>query len=173
MKRKAALSLLAAVLLLALAGCGGITREQYDALCAQRDALEAELHELKEGRHAEKGDTLLVSVGGTFAATVRDLIPDYVLDSTTPHVAVVTLFQSGPFTLQVGDLAEQLTVGETYVFEIETKDGVEITAEEYRNGPPFADEAMMEYGLRIAGFRPAGAEEFGLDSSRLVFERRD
>ena len=37
MKRGLIISLLA--LLLALAGCGGVSREEYDRVCAERDAL--------------------------------------------------------------------------------------------------------------------------------------
>ena len=120
-----------------------------------------------------EAEALPVTVSGTFAARVRDLIPDYVLDSETPRVAVVTLFQSGPFTLQVGDLAQELEIGGTYVFEIEPREDLEITAEEYEGGAPFADEAISRYELRIAGFRAAREDEFGLDSSCIVFEKRD
>ena len=165
MKRRLIISLLA--LLLALAGCGGVSREEYDRVCAERDALQARLEE------ADGAEALPVTVSGTFAARVRDLIPDYVLDSETPRVAVVTLFQSGPFTLQVGDLAQELEIGGTYVFEIEPREDLEITAEEYEGGAPFADEAISRYGLRIAGFRAAREDEFGLDSSCIVFEKRD
>ena len=165
MKRRLIISLLA--LLLALAGCGGVSREEYDRVCAERDALQARLEE------ADGAEALSVTVSGTFAARVRDLIPDYVLDSETPRVAVVTLFQSGPFTLQVGDLAQELEIGGTYVFEIEPREDLEITAEEYEGGAPFADEAISRYGLRIAGFRAAREDEFGLDSSCIVFEKRD
>ena len=167
MKRGLILSLLA--LLLALAGCGGVSREEYDRVCAERDALQARLEEARP----DGADALPVTVRGTFAARVRDLIPDYVLDSDTPRVAVVTLFQSGPFTLQVGDLAQELEIGGTYVFEIEPREDLEITAEEYEGGAPFADEAISRYGLRIAGFRAAREDEFGLDSSCIVFEKRD
>ena len=167
MKRRLIISLLA--LLLALAGCGGVSREEYDRVCAERDALQARLEEARP----DGADALPVTVRGTFAARVRDLIPDYVLDSDTPRVAVVTLFQSGPFTLQVGDLAQELEIGGTYVFEIEPREDLEITAEEYEGGAPFADEAISRYGLRIAGFRAAREDEFGLDSSRIVFEKRD
>lgn len=167
MKRRLIISLLA--LLLALAGCGGVSREAYDRVCAERDALQARLEEARP----DGVDALPVTVSGTFAARVRDLIPDYVLDGETPRVAVVTLFQSGPFTLQVGDLAQELEIGGTYVFEIEPREDLEITAEEYEGGAPFADEAISRYGLRIAGFRAAREDEFGLDSSRIVFEKRD
>ena len=43
------------------------------------------------------------TIGGSFTATVRDVIPDYCLDDTTPLVAVVTEFQSQPFTVYVGE----------------------------------------------------------------------
>ena len=163
MKRTA---LLLAALALLLAGCG-VSRERYDQVCAERDALRAELQEMR------KPDSVVVNIGGSFTAMVRALIPDYVIDSETPQVAVVTLFQSGPFAIHVGDLAQELEIDGTYVFEIASKEGVEVTAEEYAAGPPFADEAIARYGLRISGFRAAREDEFGLDSSRLVFQRWD
>lgn len=169
LKRWAALSLLAGALLLALCGCGGVSKEEYDALCAERDHLRDRLEEASA--QLEKADTLPVTVSGTFAATVRSLIPDYVIDSETPRAAVVTLFQSGPFVIQTGDLSAELETGRTYVFEVAPREGVEMTAAEYENGPPFADRAIARYGLTIAGFRPAGEDEFGLDSDRLVFEK--
>ena len=43
------------------------------------------------------------TIGGSFTATVRDVLPDYCLDDTTPLVAVVTAFQSPPFTVYVGE----------------------------------------------------------------------
>ena len=112
MKRGLIISLLA--LLLALAGCGGVSREEYDRVCAERDALQARL-----------------------------------------------------------EVAPELEIGGTYVFELEPREDLEITAEEYEGGAPFADEAISRYGLRIAGFRAAREDEFGLDSSCIVFEKRD
>ena len=160
------------VLFFVLTGCGsGISEEQYNAVCAERDALRDELQELKDSLASDGEETVLVSISGGFTAQVRALIPGYILDGTTPQVAVVTLFQDGPFTLYVGELAEQLEVGETYVFEVEPKKNVEITAEEYENGVPYPDEAIDRYGLRISGFRAAEEGERGLEVSRLAFKK--
>ena len=61
-----------------------------------------------------------VTVSGSFIVSVREVIPDYCLDNITPNVAIVTEFQSYPFTLHVGEkIARQLNAGETYVFTIE------------------------------------------------------
>ncbi len=157
-------------LIFMLTGCGsGISEEQYHQVCAERDALLAEIQELQKNIPDE--DTIPVLISGTFTATVRDLIPDYVVDDTTLHVAVVTPFQDAPFALYVGDLAEQLETGEIYVFEVEPKE-VEITLQEYKRGIPFFSEAVERYHLTVSGFRVAGEEDYGLETTRLVFEKR-
>lgn len=159
-------------LILSLSGCSdSVSKEQYDEVCAERDALLSELQTVRDSIQTETSDKMLVRISGDFTATVRHLIPDYVLDGTTPQMAVVTLFQDCPFTLHVGDLAEQLEEGETYVFEIAPKEGVEITAEQYEHGVPFADVAISQYGLRVSGFRVAEESDYGLDADHLVFEK--
>ena len=71
-------------------------------------------------------EPVTVRIGGSFTATVWDLIPDYCLDDTTLQVAVVTCFQSGPFTLFLGEeQVKQLKVGAQYVFEIAEKNRCE------------------------------------------------
>lgn len=170
MRGNAVLLLPAVLLALCLAGCGGVPEDRYDEVCAERNALRAELEEMK-GRAADgNGDTVTVTISGSFTATVRYLVPDYVYDDKTPHVALVTLFQSTPFALYVGGLAEQLEPGGTYVFEIKPAEGVEITAEEYERGVPSPEEAIPRYGLRVSGFREAEESDYGLEASHLVFE---
>ena len=59
------------------------------------------------------------TVSGSFTVEVRDVIPDYCLDDITPSVAIVTEFQSYPFTLYVGEeIGSQLEIGKVYVFTI-------------------------------------------------------
>lgn len=59
------------------------------------------------------------TVSGSFTVGVRDVIPDYCSDNVTPNVAVVTEFQSYPFTIFVGEeIGSQLEAGEIYVFTI-------------------------------------------------------
>ena len=109
-------------------------------------------------------------ISGTFTATVRDLIPGYVFNNTTLQVAVVTPFQAAPFALYVGGLAEQLEIGEIYVFEVEPRE-VEITPQEYERGIPSFTEAVERYYLTVSGFRVA-EEDYGLETTHLVFEKR-
>ena len=81
-------------------------------------------------------------MGGTFAATVRELMPDYCLDTTTPRVAVVTRFQLSPFILPVGELAPELTVGETYLFTVTSPGDVEVDPARYQAGSLPVEEAV-------------------------------
>ena len=98
MKQIGSLLLLLALL---LSGCGGVSKEDFIAVCAERDALREELREFEEQREQELAalqadlqylqeqqekspDTVTVKVTGEFTATVRALIPDYETDDETP-----------------------------------------------------------------------------------------
>ena len=113
-----------------------------------------------------------VTISGSFTAMVRDVIPDYCLDDTTPQVAVVTLFQDAPFALYVGEeLGAELEVGTAYVFEIEEKTVQGISPETLAAlyaGDPAA--AVPLFHLRVSGVRPAGEGEYGLEDSQLTFK---
>ena len=166
--------IISALLLLALllSGCGGVSKEEYDAVVQERDALlaEAELQELQAQEASP--NTVTVKVTGEFMATVRALIPDYVTDDETPRMAVVTLFQSTPFTL-VGVDADRLEVGETYVFEVEMDRCQDITREEYESGSLLTPEIILPMYhpyIRISGFRLAEEKDCGLDSVHLEYE---
>lgn len=159
--------LCALVLSLSLAACGGVPQSDYDAVCAQRDELKAQLDRLQEERQPVR-----TVVGGTFSATVRAVIPDYGLDFTTPRAAVLTLFQSPPFILPVGELASELTVGETYVFTIEAPDQVEVDPDRYQAGPPPVEESVACYHMRAVAVRPAGEGERGMVPDSLTFDYR-
>ena len=155
---------IALLLLLLLPGCGGVSKEDYAAVVQERDALREELE------RGKAPDTVLVTMKGDFTATVRAMIPDYVLDDKSPRMAVVTLFQSSPFVLYVGDLGEQLEVGETYVFEIKPEEHLEIPMEEYVSGYPDPEIDIIRYNIQVSGFREAREEEYGLESNHLVYE---
>lgn len=186
MKQIGSLLLLLALL---LSGCGGVSKEEYDAVVRERDALREELREFEEQREQELAalqadlqylqkqqekspDTVTVKVTGEFTATVRALIPDYVTDDETPRMAVVTLFQSTPFTL-FGVDADRLEVGETYVFEVEMDRCQDITREEYESGSLLTPEIILPMYhpyIRISGFRLAEEKDCGLDSVHLEYE---
>ena len=168
MKRIASVWLLLALL---LTGCGGVSKEDYEAVVRERDALleEAELRELQAQEASP--DTVLVKLKGDFTATVRALIPDYVTDYETPRMAVVSLFQSTPFTIYTGEFTKQLEAGETYVFEVEMRSFEEISREEYESGSLLDPEVALDmYHLHISGFRPAEEKDCGLDSVHLEYE---
>ncbi len=170
MKRITSVLLLLALL---LTGCGGVSKEDYDAVVQERDALlaEAELQELQAQEAAPSTVSVKVKLKGDFTATVWALIPDYVTDYETPRMAVVSLFQSTPFTIYTGEFTEQLEVGETYVFEVEMRSFEEISREEYESGSLLDPEvALSVYHLRVSGFRPAEEKDCGLDSVHLEYE---
>ena len=166
--------IISALLLLALllSGCGGVSKEEYDAVVQERDALlaEAELQELQAQEASP--NTVTVKVKGEFTATVRELIPDYETDGETPRMAVVTLFQSTPFTIYTGELTKHLEAGETYVFEVEMSRYDIITRQEYESGTLLNPEVAfsMYPSLYISNFRPAEESDWGLDSVHLAYE---
>ena len=89
------------------------------------------------------------TISGSFTATVRDVIPDYCLDDTTPLVAVVTEFQSRPFTVYVG---EELGKKLLEVQKLSTA------------------SLLREFNLQITDCRPAEDGELGLESLHLTIE---
>ncbi len=107
-------------------------------------------------------------IRGSFTAMVRDVIPDYVSDDTTPRVAVVTLFQEEPFTVWVGEEnGRKLGAGQIYTFEVaETKvEGGKASETEQASPEPVT--AISRYQLKIDNIRPAEEEEWGLECNRL------
>lgn len=106
-------------------------------------------------------------ISGEFTVCVRDVIPDYCLDDVTPCVALVTEFQSYPFTIYVGEeIGSQLEIGNQYVFSIEPVE-VNYSVEELekRNLSSLVWE-IDEF--KITGFRLAKEEELGLGSLQLT-----
>lgn len=109
------------------------------------------------------------TISGSFTATVRAITPNYVLDDTTPSTAVVTCYQQTPFTVSLGEaLASQVQVGETYVFEIESK-RVNLMNDPTDTAQTISPEkAIPLYNLQISTVRPAKEDELGLNSSELI-----
>lgn len=115
MKRILYTVLMAVFLFTACSACGRNASQQYD---------EGYQKGYEDGCNlVDKGSDSSVVIRGSFTAMVRDVIPDYVSDDTTPQVAVVTLFQEEPFTVYVGEEnGRMLEAGQIYTFEVaETK----------------------------------------------------
>lgn len=141
--------------------------EKIDVLTGKVNELENKLDRDTPPPSEDTGLTE-VNISGYFTATVRDVIPDYTFDDSTPMVAVVTCFQSTPFTVWLGEeLASQVKVGETYNFEIIEK---EITMDQESVGKalPSPETAIPLYNLRIASVSIAGEEDYGLDTYHFV-----
>ena len=108
-------------------------------------------------------------VRGSFTVSVRDVIPDYCLDDTTPTVAVVTQYQDNPFTMYVGEeIGRQLEIGKTYVFTIEPRE-VDYS-QEVLMSLSLASLVWEIPGFKIVEYRLAEENETGLASLNLSIE---
>ena len=109
------------------------------------------------------------TVSGSFTVCVRDVIPDYVFDDTTPAVAVVTEFQDYPFTIFVGgEIGKELVTGENYVFTIAPV--VVDAAKEDLEKKDISSLLQELPQYKITDFRLATADELGLESRNFTFE---
>lgn len=108
-------------------------------------------------------------VRGSFTVSVRDVIPDYCLDDTTPTVAVVTQFQDNPFTMYVGEeIGRELEIGKTYVFTMEPRE-VDYSQEVLKS-LSLASLVWEIPRFKIVDFRVAEEHETGLASLNLSIE---
>ena len=113
--------------------------------------------------------SLETTVSGSFTVYVRDVIPDYCVDDVTPSLAVVTEFQSYPFTIFVGEeIGSQLKIGMNYVFTI--KPIVVNIAKEDLKSMNLSSLVWELPGFEITEFRLATENEIGLDSLHLMIE---
>lgn len=137
--------------------------EKIDALAGKVNELKNE-YELNVALPSEDNNPTKVNVSGYFTATVRAVMPDYAFDNVTPMVAVVTCFQSTPFTVWLGEeLASQVQIGETYHFEIVEKT-IDITEENVGRALPSPELSVLLYGLQVASVAVADEADYGLGS---------
>lgn len=124
------------------------------------------------GKTESGNDTVKVRISGSFSGYVNEVIPSYIGDDDTLCAAIISFYQSAPYALYLGDLAQQIEVGQTYVFEVEPKE-VEMCRTNYEDGR-FKDPnvAIELYVLDIASFRlPENEdEELGVIADNLTFE---
>ena len=134
---------------------------------AQNNAEVAMANEQEEPEMAVNVEKTTVS--GSFTVCVRDVIPDYCMDDVTKNVAVVTEFQSNPFTVYVGEeIANQLEIGQNYVFTINP-----IKVDEAKEDLEEMSLASLVWelpGFEVAEFRLANENELGLESLTLTIE---
>lgn len=171
MKKQFAL-VLVVLLVVSLTACN-VTTKDYDAVVAERDDLLAENESLKanlaalQNTSGEPSEPKTGIIHGYFIATVRDLIPGYTLDETTPCFAVATMFQDSPFTIYLGpNLINQVEIGKQYKFVIQD---TEVDLQKYPavNEMLYPPEALSALNISIASVAPAADEEGGLESTKL------
>ena len=152
------------VLLIGVAIVAGACNSQE---VAQNNAEVAMANEQEEPEMAVNVEKTTVS--GSFTVCVRDVIPDYCMDDVTKNVAVVTEFQSNPFTVYVGEeIANQLEIGQNYVFTINP-----IEVDEAKEDLEEMSLSSLVWELpefEITDFRLANENELGLESLTLTIE---
>lgn len=159
------------ILVITLTGCNlkAVSQADYGRLQQQCDSLLLENSQLRG-----QIDEVDAKVAGAFVATVRQLIPDYCSDTWTLNTAVVTLFQSGPFVIRVGeDIASTLQVNRTYYFEVKEAPIGKIS-QALLSKRTLGPEVMVEmYHLTIASARLAKDDEIGLSEKpiEVIFQK--
>lgn len=129
-----------------------------------------EINQVEIAQETEKEEKEIKSkISGSFSVNVLNVILDYSFDATTPNIALVSEFQSYPFTMFVGEeIAEQLKVGEVYVFTIKP---IEVNeTKEYLESLCLSSLVWELYDFEITDVRLANENEIGLESLRLTIE---
>lgn len=166
MKRNILLMLV--IMSLSLCACGNQNDTEYEQSPTALSNEQLDTQVQSEVYPQEKSCT----ISGSFTVSVREVIPDYCLDDSTPNVAVVTEFQSYPFTMFVGEeigkkLIEKQIECNIYVFTIEPIE-VNWSKEDVQNMN--LSSIMWEFPIRITDCRLANENEYGLDSLCLTIE---
>lgn len=164
MKRTVCIVIMGMFFLAACSACGRNASEQYDI--GYQKGYEDGCNSVKQEPFGN------AVIHGSFTAMVWEVIPDYVLDDTTPQVAVVTLFQETPFTVHVGEeWGKALEPGQIYTFEVAKTnvEGIKISDMEQHYPEPAI--AVSQYQLKFDNIRPATEEEWGEECNRLSMER--
>ena len=110
-----------------------------------------------------------MQIEGSFVAKVRGVLPDYVLDDTTPCYAVVTMFQDGPFLIRMGALADDLEVGQYYAFQIAPKKLGNVRANDLDKTLLSPSRAIEAYQLRIERYHKVREEEYSQNDLQLKY----
>lgn len=158
MKRLALLSLLLLFVVL-LPACG-----KQDSATPPAQSQPAESTQI-ESEVQPKEESCTIS--GSFTVSVHDVLP---WDSFTPSVAVVSEFQSYPFTVFVGDeIGKELAdrQDDVFVFTIEPIE-VNRSKEDVQNMR--LSSIVWEFRIKITDCRPAEENELGLASLCLTIE---
>jgi hypothetical protein len=168
---------LSALTLLSVVGCGAnntdntaiieeittqnsFLREGIRQLSDEILELQTQLSALQEAAENSADEMMEAMVTGSFVATVRHIMPDFVFDER-PRIAVLTEFQSGPVLFRLDpEIISQLEIGKTYVFEVEDTPVGKISMGEYGRWGTYALERQSH--LNIRSIRLAEEHEKGV-----------
>ena len=149
--------------------------DENQKLADENQRLTEELNIVKaEAEYATEKNSEMVyaKLTGGFVATVRHIIPNYVLD-LMPRVAIVTMFQDSPFMLGSANLDEEtvakLEIGQTYYFEIEDTPTGEIPIEELYTDYLFGQDRYPPF--IITSIRPAEEDETGINGPSVTYQK--
>ena len=141
--------------------------------CGKEDTVKPEANQQtdtqiqSEVQPQEKG----CKISGSFTVTVHEVIPDYGVDSDIPGVAVVTEFQSHPFTIRVGEEIGRKLIDEqadnVFVFTIEP---IEVDCSKEDVQKMELSSIVWEFPVKIKDYRVAEENELGLESLHLTIE---
>ena len=169
--------LLSLCLCLVLVGCSSntISQEEYDALVKKNEGLTEEVIKLnKEIKDLNNQDNSVdVKISGGFVATVRDKIPDYVLDDFTLNTVILQWFQGDMFVMKIDEkMISNLEIGKTYYFEIEEvildKESYGLTVSETQK---LLNGNISSYNfIKIKSYRNPIDNEGGLESYFVIIE---
>lgn len=117
----------------------------------------------QQGAEVQSFSETEVKVSGSFTASVRALIPDYVADSATPRAAVVTLFQDGPFVLKLNEeICSQLEEGESYTF-IVPEQSIFLSSEKLNDSGIVSWDELLLRHIYVTDFRTPTDDEYGMN----------
>lgn len=158
------LPLLSLLLMTAMSGCS-----LYEAASYQSGYDHGFNAGLQDGVKRQRDDSVFVTVSGSFTATVRELIPDYVTDSQTPRAAVVTFFQDGPFVLKLDEaICKELETGETYTFTVDAQEAV-LLQDMLDDEGLVSPDTVLVGKISVTGFHKAEEEESGLSGWNVYY----
>ena len=175
--------LLSLCVCLLLVGCSsGVTQEEYDSLVKKNEELSSEITKLNEEiadlKYAHDDgvtqyEATNVKVSGGFVATVREKMPDYVLDDSTLSVVVLQWFQGNMFILDVdNEIVSELEIGKAYYFEIESvvldKDSYGLSVPEVQK---LLNGNIASFDIvKVKSYRNPTDDEGGINSDFIAIE---
>ncbi len=169
--------LLSLCLCLVLVGCSSnsVTQEEYDALVKKNEELTEEVNKLNNEIKdlSNQDNSVNVKISGGFSATVRNKMPDYILDDETLNTVVLQWFQADMFIMNIGeDIVSDLEIGKTYYFELETVilDKETYGLNVYEVQKILNGNAGAYNWLKVASVRAPKDNEIGIESNFINVE---